>query len=218
MQHDRPRLAAARLRLSLPRHPADIQAPINLIGAECMLGTVQPGTLSAAEQALAHTRLGGEVAFNWFDQALTMATQHKCAGLDFATLQATLDAARRNPYWHNQRGRQQDLDHLQGQLDLAEGHTEAALQSFNRALAKGPNPGAALQQAAYLGSHGYPSLGLSHLDFFAHLPPEPKPGVGMPRIHAWVLHEQGWWPKELAYLRKNLETDAAARATTGSPP
>jgi tetratricopeptide (TPR) repeat protein len=218
MAHDRPRLAAARLRLSMARHPNDIQAPINLIGAECMLGAVDAGTLSAAENALAHTRLGGEAAFKWFDEALAMTTKHACTGLDFTALQATLDAARSNPYWQNLSGRQQDLSHLQGQLDLAEGRPNAALQSFNQALAMDPKPGPALQQAAYLGSHGYPKLGLVHLDYFASLPPAPQPAFGMRRIHAWVLRKEGWWPKELAYLRKNLEQDAAAKTRAGSNP
>ena len=212
MQHDRPRLAAARLRLSLPHHPDDIQAPINLIGAECKMGAVQPQTLARAEFALAHTRLGGMAAFKWFDEALDMATHHACTGLDFAALQATLDAARQNPFWQHQPGRQQDLDHMQGQLNLAEGKPTAALQSFNRALATASNPGAALQQAAYLGSHGYPQLGLDHLDYFGTLPAGPKPGVGMPRIHAWILRKQGWWKTETDYLRTTLEQDAKAKA------
>jgi tetratricopeptide (TPR) repeat protein len=212
MAHHRPRLAAARLRLSIPRHPDDVQAPINLIGAECQLGAVEPETLARAEFALAHTRVGGQVAFKWFDQALAMASNKHCAGLDFAALQATLDAARRNPYWRKIHGRQQDLAHLQGQLDLAEGKPDAALASFNRALAIAPSPDSALQQAAYLGSYGYPKLGLAHLDYFATLPPGRKPGRGMPQIHAWVLRQQGWWPHELAYLRKNLAADAAQRA------
>jgi tetratricopeptide (TPR) repeat protein len=211
MQHDRPRLAAARLRLSLPRHPEDIQAPINLIGAECKSGAVQPQTLARAEFALARTRLGGMAAFKWFDEALDMATRHACSGLDFVALQATLDAARRNPFWQGQPGRQQDLDHMQGQLNLAEGKPEAALQAFNRALAAAPGPGSALAQAAYLGAHGYPQLGLDHLDYFDTLPSGPKPGVGMPRIHAWVLREQGWWKTETDYLRKTLEKDAKAK-------
>ena len=126
-------------------------------------------------------------------------------------MQAILDSVRRNPHWRDIPGRQQDLHHLQGQLDLAEGKPDAALGSFNRALAASPAPGPALEQAAYLGSHGYPSLGLAHLDYFATLPPGPKPGFGMPRIHAWVLRKQGWWPKETAYLRHTLETDAAER-------
>ena len=217
LAHARPRLAAARLRLSMSRHPDDIQAPINLIGAECQLGAVQAQTLVRVEFALAHTRLGGQAAFKWFNEALNMASHHSCEGLDFAALQATLDAARRNPLWQEQPGRQQDLDHMQGELDLAENKPQQALASFNRALAISPNPGSALQQAAYFGARGYPGFGLAHLDYFTSLPPRPKVVLGMPRIHAWVLHEQGWWPKELSYLRKNLEADAAARsAAAGS--
>jgi tetratricopeptide (TPR) repeat protein len=212
MQHNRPRLAAARLRLAVPRHPDDIQAPINLIGAECKLGAVRPETLRAAEAALEHARVGGQVAFTWFGEALGLASSHACAGLDFATLQATLDAARRNPDWRNVPGRQQDFDHLQGQLDIAEGKPDAALASFDKALAASPDPGSALEQAAYLGSHGYPELGLAHLDYFRRLPPAPKPRPGMPRIHAWVLREQDWWQNETAHLRKTLEQDAATKA------
>jgi tetratricopeptide (TPR) repeat protein len=216
LQHDQPRLAAARLRLALPRHPDDIQAPINLIGAECRLGSVETETLLAAEKALVHTRAGGITTFNWFGEALDLAAHHACTGLDFAALQAVLNAAQRNPYWKNQPGRQQDLDHLQGQLDVAEGKPEAGLQAFNRALATTPDPGAALQQAAYLGAHGYPKFGLAHLDYFARLRPGPKPGFGMPRIHAWVLHNQGWWKTETAYLRRTLEADAVSKAARGS--
>jgi tetratricopeptide (TPR) repeat protein len=218
LQHDRPRLAAARLQLAITRHPDDLQIPVNLIGAECRLGAVQPTTLAAAENALEKARVGGQVTFNWFGEALDLASKHACTGLDFQALQATLDAARRNPYWQSQPGRQQDFDHLQGQLDLAEGRPEAALRSFNRALTVDPKPGSALEQAAYLGSHGYPGLGLEHLAYFEKLPPAPKPALGMPRIHEWVLRKQGWWPSELAYLRRTLEEDAAAKATAGSNP
>jgi hypothetical protein len=132
-------------------------------------------------------------------------------------LQTTLDAARRNPHWQAVPGRQQDLAHLQGELDLAEGKPNVALVSFNRALTMQPNPGSALEQAAYLGSHGYPQLGLAHLDYYETLPSGPKPGIGMPRIHAWVLRKQGWWPKETAYLRQNLASDAATKTNAGKP-
>jgi len=217
LQHNRPRLAAARLRLSMSRHPDDIQAPINLIGAECKLGAVQQQTLTHAEFALAYTRLGGQAAFKWFNEALNMASHHSCPGLDFAALQGTLDAARRNPLWREQPGRQQDLDHMQGELDLAMAKPQQALAAFNRAIAISPSPGSALQQAAYFGAHGYPEFGLAHLDYFASLPHVSKAAFGMPRIHAWVLREQGWWPTEGSYLRTNLEEDAAVKnAATGS--
>jgi tetratricopeptide (TPR) repeat protein len=217
MQHDRPRLAAARLRLSLQRNPDDIQAPIILVGAECRLQDVQPQTLARAEFALSRTRVGAQAAFTWFNEALDLASRHACAGLDFSALQATLNAARRNPYWHGVPGRQQDLDHLQGQLYLAESKPNEALQAFDRALRALPNPDTALEQAAYLGSHGYPKSGLAHLDFFATLPPGPEPGFGMPRIHAWVLRKQRWWQTEFTYLRKTLQRDAQRKAAGGTP-
>lgn len=211
LHHDRPRLAAARLRLSLAKHPDDIQAPINLISAECRLGGVQPKTLTAANNALARTRLGGAAAFKWFNDALAIAASHACPGLDFAALQTTLDAVRRNPHWHDISGRQQDIHHLQAQLYLAEGKPKLALEEFNRALAAQSTPDVALEQAAYLGAKGFPELGLQHLDHYATLSPGKQPGLGMPSIHAWVLREQGWWPKETAYLRNTLATDAAAK-------
>ena len=104
---------------------------------------------------------------------------------------------------------------MQGQLALAEGKPAAALQAFNRALAALPSHGSALEQAAYLGSHGHPELGLEHLDYFDALPPGPKPGIGMPRIHAWVLRKQGWWETETAYLRRTLDQDAEAKVAKG---
>lgn len=214
LAHDRPRLAVARLELSLPKHPGDIQAPINLVGAQCRLGDVPRSTLETVNAALESTRLGGGTAFKWFDEALGLASRHACTGLGFAELQAALDAARSNPHWRASPGRQQDLHHLQGQLDLAEGKPDAALAEFKQALAISPEPGAALEQAAYFGARGYPQLGLAELDYFETLPPGPKPGRGMRTIHAWVLHLEDWWPKETAYLRQNLEQDAAAKHAT----
>jgi tetratricopeptide (TPR) repeat protein len=212
LQGGRPRLAAARLRLAMPRHRDNLQIPVNLVTAECRLGSVQPGTLAAARTALANDRVGGEVAFNWFRATLTAIGNHACRGLDYTDMHSMLNAARHNPYWRGRAGRQQDLDHLQGELHLAEGKPDAALQSFNRALATSPNPGSALDQAAYLGSHGYPRLGLAHLDYYATLPRGPKPSIGMSRIHAWVLREQGWWENEIVHLRGTLEQDAKAKA------
>jgi tetratricopeptide (TPR) repeat protein len=217
LQSDRPRLAAARLRLAMPMHPDDLQIPVNLITAECRLGAVHPDTLAAARTALANDRVGGEVAFNWFGNALASVDRHACRGLDYATLQGMLDAAWHNPYWREHAGLRQNLLHLEGTLDLAQHRQRDALQKFDLALKTDPNASTALSQAATLGAAGYPRLGLAHLDYFATLPPRPKPGLGMPRVHAWVLREQGWWQKETSYLRKNLEADAAARAKPDNP-
>ncbi|MGH7487946.1 MAG: tetratricopeptide repeat protein, partial [bacterium] len=117
-----------------------------------------------------------------------------------------------NAGWKTIPGRQQDLGHMQGLLDLAKGDPQATVQDFDSALAHVPTPDAALQQAATLGARGYPALGLKHLDFSAALPPTRKPAFGMRRVHAWVLERQHYWQHETTRLRSTLAADAAAKA------
>jgi hypothetical protein len=212
MQSGRPRLAAARLHLALPKHPDDLQIPLNLITAECELGPVRPATLTAARTALANDRVGSEVAFNWFSQTLASTKARACAGLGYSNIQDLLDAARRNPYWRARRGTRVDLQHLQGMLELAQHRPELALADFDLALEQHPHPGTALGQAAMLANAGYPRLGLAHLDYFETLPRPPAPGFGMQRIHAWVLQRQGYWQHEVAHLRGAMETAVRAGA------
>jgi len=215
--HDRPRLAAARLRNALDAHPHDLQIPVNLIGAECRLNALRPQSLQAARRALTTTRVGGTLGFNWFNTMIEMAKQHQCNGFDYAAVQSLLDAARQNPYWSKSPGRQQDLAHLQGMLDLAEGHPELTLREFDLGLMLEPRPATALEQAAILGARGYPKLGLAHLDYYDTLPPPAKPAWGMPRIHAWVLLRQHYWLEETIRLRATLSIDAAAQLRTDVP-
>ena len=219
MAHGRPRLAAARLLLAMPGHPDDIEIPLNLVSAECRLGNVKTSTLAAAGVALANDRVGGETAFNWFGDALSLVDRNSCSGLGYADLQQLLDAAWRNPHWRDRRGMRVDLYHLQGELELAQRQPRRALADFDLALKQDPRPGTALAQAAALASAGFPRLGIAHLDYYASLPEHHVSGFGMPRIHAWVLREQRWWPRELAYLRNNLQKEAAAKAdANGSYP
>lgn len=216
MAHQRPRLAAARMRNALDAHPHDVQIPLNLIFAECRLDALRPQSLQAAQRALATARVGGTVGFDWFNSAIELAKNHSCHGLDLAVVQSLLNAARSNPHWREFRGQQQDFVHLQGMLELAEGSPRQALREFNAALAIKPRPDTALKQAAILGSHGYPKLGLAHLDYYTTLPPVPPPARGMPWIHAWVLHNQHYWANEIARLRTTLAADMAAHSGAGA--
>lgn len=209
LQSGRPRLAAARLRLAMPLHPDDLQIPVNLITAECKLGAVRPETLAAARAALADDRAGGEVAFNWFGDALNSVEKHECSGLDYATLQDMLDAAGHNPYWQKHAGLRANLLHLEGTLALAQHRPTEALQDFNAALAQLPDAGVALSQAATLASTGYPRLGVEHLDYLDILPASNRAGFNMAHVHAWVLRRQDYWPHEIAYLRKMLDAGAS---------
>lgn len=206
LQNNRPGPAAARLQAALPIHQDDLQIPLNLITAECRLGTVNPATLAAARTALSHDRVGGSVTFHWFGDALASYTKHACGGLDDADLQGLLDAAWRNPYWRPIPGMRQNLYHIQGTLDLARRQPLQTLRDFDLALEQAPGPATALGQAATLGSMGYPCLGLNHLDHFATLPKPRETGFGMARIHAWVLQRQGYWHHEIADLRHKLRT------------
>lgn len=212
LQSGRPRLAAARLQLAMPKHPDNLQIPVNLVTAQCRLGVVQSATLDAADTALANDRVGEDVAFNWFGEALTLVRRHACTGLGYADLQGLLDAARRNPHWRDRKGMRVDDYHLQGALELAQQRPRQALEDFNLALKQAPQPGTALSQAATLASAGYPELGLAHLDYFNTLPKPHASGFGMQRIHAWVLQRQNYWQHEMAHLRKALQAAAAAPA------
>lgn len=205
LQNNDPGLAVAHLQVALSAHPDDVQIPLNLITAECRLGTVNPTTLQAARTALTSARVGGTVVFHWFGDTLTLLEKHVCRGLDDRDLQSLLDTAGRNPHWSQYPGMRQDQYHLQGMLDLARQQPQQALKDFDLALEQAPGPAIALSQAATLGTANHPCLGLIHLDHFAALPKPRETGFGMARIHAWVLQRQGYWDREIANLRHELE-------------
>jgi hypothetical protein len=109
-------------------------------------------------------------------------------------------------------GRQQDRGYARGQLALLQHQPDAALADFSHALDLNVRAAMALQGAATLGAAGYPAQGLQLLDHYghAHRNSAATPGFGMPRVHAWVLARQDYWPHELAHLRHQLELDVAA--------
>ena len=63
-----------------------------------------------------------------------------------------------------------------------------------------------------LGASGHPEQGLANLDYYEAVGQHTDiPSFGMPRVHAWVLERQQYWPKELARLRATLRDDAARK-------
>ncbi|MGB5851326.1 MAG: tetratricopeptide repeat protein [Rhodanobacter sp.] len=215
MAAGRPERAVQRLLPALAKAPDQVQLAINLFSAQCMLGHVDEATLAASRNALHITRDPGTLLVSWFDRAMEQVAQPPCPQLSYATLDSLLHAALANPYLASNPGRQQDIHYLLGHLALLQGDANSALAEFNRALDSQVRVPAALKQAALLGAHGFPKQGLAHLD---HLAAEPgqryRPGFGMPRVHAWVLERQHYWPNELAHLRATLRDDAAHQART----
>jgi len=65
-----------------------------------------------------------------------------------------------------------------------------------------------------LASDGYYSQALAHLDLYERVRKDaPKPGLGMPWLHARVLERQDYWPGEIAQLRYRLLKEIDAQPT-----
>ncbi|WP_266169830.1 tetratricopeptide repeat protein [Dyella subtropica] len=203
-----PDRAATRLQGELNKSPDEVQLALNLVAARCQAGHLDTSTLNSAVRALQTTRDTGILLTNWFGRALDQSPTPPCPELNLATIGKLLNAAQSNPQLTDIPGRVQDLDFLWGRIALAEGQPEAALEKFNHALDQQVRISLALQQAALLGSAGYPAQGIAHLDYYqAERQREDPPGFGMPRIHAWVLDRQQYWDRELARLRNTLLAD-----------
>ncbi|MGB8715792.1 MAG: hypothetical protein WCD66_05445, partial [Rhodanobacteraceae bacterium] len=62
------------------------------------------------------------------------------------------------------------------------------------------------------------ALGLAHLDHYDTIKSRiERPETGMPRIHAWVLKQENYWPHELKRLRQTLADDAQHKAAVAPP-
>lgn len=214
MSDGRPDRAVVRLKPMLSKAPDEVQLALSLFSAECQLGNIDPSTLAASRKALAITRDPGILLVSWFDRAMAQTDDPACPELNLHTLSSMLGAALTNPYLATNPGRQQDIYYLMGRLALKQGNADMALTEFNRALDQQVRTSAALKQAALLGASRFPKQGLAHLDHLAEKPAQTsQSGFGMPRVHAWVLQNQNYWPKELAHLQATLRDDAAKQAS-----
>ncbi len=218
MSAGRPQPAIARLETLLRSEPDQVQLAFNLIGAHCMLGALGPNDLAQARHAISHTRDPGGLLVHWFEGSIPIAVAGTCRGLDLHALDSLLEAGLANHTLMEVGGRHQDLLYLKGRLALVRHDPVTALGDFNAALDQDVRPGAALEQAALLGSAGYPREGLAHLEHYESVRQrQAPPGFGMPWLHAWVLHAQDYWPNEIAHLRDTLRADAAKQARTNAP-
>jgi hypothetical protein len=69
---------------------------------------------------------------------------------------------------------------------------------------------------AFLADHGYFQQALALLDTYEqNMQRVGSPGFGMAWLHAKVLERQGYWPRELATLRSELNAELAAQARQG---
>ncbi|NII11444.1 tetratricopeptide repeat protein [Oleiagrimonas sp. C23AA] len=208
-----PQAAIRRLQPALAHQPDQIQLAFNLLAAECRAGHIPHRTEQAALYAMRHAHDAGSLITSWFGRAVAQSEHAPCPQLQLPLLQRLAAAGLENPRLATQPGRRQDLWHILGQIALMQGHATLALTDFNHALKQQPRYGIALQQAALLGSCGYPAQGLAHLNYLDSLHLENRHhGWNMASLHAWVLHHQHYWHHELTRLRANLRAAASSSA------
>lgn len=214
--------AARRLAREQENHPNDTQVALNLIGARCASSALSPIDLEHAKQALRNEPNTGRLGYDWFERSLPVAMSGSCPGIDLAVLDQLLQAASSNQRAQKIPGRRQDVLHMRGRIALLNGDADQAADFFEQALDADLRPGAALNQAAILGSAGRPELALHHLDLLERKWASLRhPGVGMPLIHHWVLQQQRYWPGEIEHLRRLLKEHAndpaAGRSASHNP-
>lgn len=208
MSHGEAIKAERRLRPLLTRYPDQVQLAFNLIAARCEQGSVDSADLDAAIRSIRTTHDPGTLIVSWFTRAIATANLGQCKGFDVKALRKFISAAKENAAFP--AGRRQDLLHLEGMLYLDAHDGMNAADAFAKALACEPRISVALEQAAELGSRGFPSLGLRHLVFFDSLKElAPSPPIGMPSVHAWILQRQDYWGVERRHLEETLRRDIA---------
>lgn len=205
-----PGRAMERLRPRWEIKPYDLQLALNYATAACHSRGLAPEEIVRVGNAMRLAPDGGQLLYAWLGQALDWAEGRRCAGVDSGTVEYWLESAFANPAVVAVPGRQQELLSIKGRLALSRNDPTTALSHFNRALDAWPAPQAAGMQAALLATGGHYGHALDHLDYFDSLTgATPTDGKGMARIHAWVLTQQGYWPRELAQLRRKLQAELA---------
>jgi len=206
-------LAAARLAPALAKRPEEVQLALNLLAAQCQKGKIDEATMEVSIATLKRTRDTGTLLTSWFECAINESTQPPCPQLTLRNIRRLLDATMSNPRLTTEPGRLQDIYSLYGNIALKQHDPDTALTIFNKALDQQIRATTAFQQAAALGSAGYPAQGLSHLAHYESVRAnEQKAEKGMPTLHHWVLARQHYWDNELIQLQATLREDAENQA------
>jgi hypothetical protein len=206
----RPAQALAQLTPLWQQRPYDLQIAFNYINAACATRGLSADDKKALAAALRHTETSQLLMYHWIGNAIDVAASGQCAGLALADIDIWIDAALQNPAINNAHIRDQDIEPLLGQIALRKQQPEIALQHFDRALASHTTPDVAARQASMLASSDYYEQALAHLDNYERLKDRVhRPGLDMSWLHAKVLEWEGYWPFEMALLRKKLHAAIA---------
>jgi tetratricopeptide (TPR) repeat protein len=204
--------ALVRLEPLWRQRPYDLQIAFNAINAACATRGLTNEDKRQLEVALQHAPRGQLLVYKWMGSTIEVASARQCPGLTLDDARNWILAALRNPAINNPRVRDQDVEPLLGQLALRENKPDEALIHFDRALAAVTTPDVAARQASLLAAAGAYEQALAHLDNYERRKADVrKPSAGMPWLHAKVLEWEGYWPFEMALLRKKLHAAIAER-------
>jgi tetratricopeptide (TPR) repeat protein len=153
---------------------------------------------------LQNANQGEGLLMQWLGRAIDGAAARACPGLTLEVVEELIDAAESNDRLVPQSSASWMIRPLLGRVAIARGDGAAALGHFDTALAARPEPDMAAGQSALLASAGLYEQAISHLDHFAQMNRPSSRLNGMRAIHEWVLRRQGYWPSELASLRRRL--------------
>lgn len=206
--------AIAKLRAAAIRMPDQPQVGLTLVSMECQSGAISPQSWDRTLYALHHTKTQWNNIANWLVTSIPDATNSRCTGLTTSKLKQAVAAVKSNAKFARWHPYDRAFERAEAAILLAEGQPSQAESAFDSLLASNPDPGDAVEQAKALDAFGYPKLALHHLEHFSELPSHSKPGMGMPRLHAWILNKQEWWPRQISNLKKSIEE---AAATKGKP-
>jgi len=217
---NRPAQALTQLMPLWRQRPYDLQIAFNAIDAACATRGLTDDDKHALGEALRHTPKGVLLIYQWVGNAIDVAASGQCQGLALADVEAWIDAALENPAINNAHIRGQDVEPLLAQIALKKHQPDIALQHFDRALIAYPKPDVAARQADMLANSEYYEQALAHLDTYEHLPVRAnRPSLDMSWLHAKVQEWEGYWPYEMALLRKDLREAIAKRdAKANKPP
>jgi hypothetical protein len=127
-------------------------------------------------------------------------------------LQQALAAAKSNPELKKSREHADAFERASAALHLANSEPQQAVAEFDALLAASPSESTAFEQAQALDAAGYPALALGILNRYTILPSNAYQGIGMTRLHAWVLRKQRFWQNRLYDLHKSLEAQVGTKA------
>lgn len=215
----RPAQALAQLTPLWRQRPYDLQIAFNAMSAACATRGVTADDKRSLAAALRHTQRGQLLIYQWIGSAIDLAASGQCRGLALTDVASWIDAALQNPAINNPHIRGQDVEPLLAQIALREHKPDIALRHYDIALTSFPTPDVAARQASSLASSEYYEQALAHLDTYERLRSHlHQARFGMPWLHAKVLEWEGYWPFEMALLRRKLheaiaERDAKANQT-----